>query len=183
MSYVPIRSVQPSRDSCKSLYVPIRSLYVPYTFSMQNGTYSFKCYTFLYVPCQPPTKSSRWYTDQDDSPVLPMCRFIPHLVPCGHPIYVPIRSLLRSHTFRTASHLCSIRSSRTFALQATCPQVAFTFAFLYVPAYVPIGSGRPLYSPASSNSSYTFRIPSNTLLICFLYCPYALLPPVYVPMH
>ena len=29
--YVPIRSVQPFRDSVKMLYVPIRSVYVPYT--------------------------------------------------------------------------------------------------------------------------------------------------------
>ena len=30
--YVPIRSVQPFRDSVKLLYVPIRSVYVRYRF-------------------------------------------------------------------------------------------------------------------------------------------------------
>ena len=55
--YVPIRSEQPSRDLCKLLYVPIRSLYIPYTFLLVFGKNMSQSYTFLYVPRDPSRNS------------------------------------------------------------------------------------------------------------------------------
>ena len=56
--YVPIRSVQTSRNSVKALYVPTCSYYVPPNFFkiLLQG------YTFLYVLCNPSVKLQRCYT-------------------------------------------------------------------------------------------------------------------------
>jgi len=45
---------EPFRYSCGLLYVPIRSVYVLYTFPHTTWTILIKSYTFLYVLCYPP---------------------------------------------------------------------------------------------------------------------------------
>ena len=134
--YVPIRSVQPSRYSCKLLYVPIRSVYVPIRFPIQKErllskvirSYTFRAtlsrflrivlqsYTFLYVPCNP----------------------LAILANCIAKLYVPIRSVQPSRDscescFKVIRSYTFLSSSYTF-LRNCMIYVSRSYTFLYVPS-------------------------------------------------
>ena len=120
------------------LYVPIRSIYVPYTFSTHNNKISLKVI--------------RSYTFRATLP-----RFLENGIRSST---FCIRSLYVHHTKRTIfansytfpyvlcnpSQICRLASSPQSCLLAyfahTCPHKAISFTFLYVPLYVPIRSAR-----------------------------------------
>ena len=163
MLYVPIRSEQPSRDSCKLLYkyVPIRSVYVPPCF-VKNLSES---YTFLHVPCNPLAILANCYTFLYGPYTFrirsALC--LNNLSEGDAFLYVPhnpsriscelLRIVIRSYTF--------LNSSQTF-LQVILKKVPESYMFLYVPItfldvpasnleecvpklYVPIHSVQPLW--------------------------------------
>ena len=111
--YVPIRSGRPCALTTRSPYVPYTFSCVPYTFLQRSS----------YVP----------------STILPLARFCPHLASCGHLCYVPIRSGIRSYTFRAASSLHPplathpMKSVYAPMRSVTFPYNAIAMRFLYVP--------------------------------------------------
>jgi len=180
--------VQPSRYSCEMLYIPIRSVYVPYTFPIQNRrmlsrvirSHTFRanpsqftpifieCYTFLYVPCNPLAILANPY----------------------RMLYVPIRSVQTLPYFSQTG----IRSN-TFPIRSTyAPHIKWTFALVptrsahvAIPPklqdgmHLPICLDPPTHAPKwpSLLRSYTFRY-------TFLYVPGGLLtfPPLAPhPIH
>ena len=121
--YVPIRSVQTPRNSCKSLYNLIRS----YTFRANPSALLVNRHTFLYVP----------YTFRIRSPHKPS--FYVQM------LYVPTRPVqpIRKICEMGYGPIACEGLVQVLLASHSCPHVATLFPFLCVPLYVPIRSGRP----------------------------------------
>ena len=152
--YFPIRSVQPSFYSVRSLYVPTRSYYVPITFLYAPPAFWNKNAIKLYVPkrsVQPSRYSVRSVYVPTSSywvPIHSACFFkgdaIKWYVPVhsvqpfrwkAKMLYLPVRSYYVPPIFRKIWLRCSLPTSitRSFRHRATCPQKTLATAFWYVP--------------------------------------------------